>query len=529
MLFLYLKKINVQINKKEFIIQFESHPEYPSLLAISDTLHFFNVINGALHVNQSEIDSLPKIFITKLNDTHENALTFVETHKENHSYRIYNHSKTSTITKDVLLEKWKGIVFLVENNVKKHTNAKKYTWTHFLLFCCFISIIFLLKHPFFKLQQLLFLVFPLIGFLFSLAALKNIFNINHTFIDTICNGENSKNCESVINASHWKILEKVNFSDLSITFFFFQVVTLAFAGFTNTLDFFFQLQKLLLFAAIPILLMSLYYQKFIAKQWCSICISIIGVVITELIYVVSLFEFNFELATNFYHYNFYLFSYLLVLVSWNSLKDTLININTLRSELVQANRFKRNYSIFKNTLISHPKFVVPQTSLVFGKGTKLTIDFITSPYCGFCKAPTEMLRGFLEKYGKHITVRFIYNVNLEIRNDTSKQFLRNLIYIQQKFGNEKFFNALDYWYETKNHEKWLKKYQQEFDPKTIYKTLKLQRLWCIENKFTFTPCIFLNGYAHPKMYAISDIKYFIEELIDDTIIKLAEAEKLSTE
>ena len=55
MLFLYLKKQNVFINEKEFAIQYESHPAYPSLLAVSDTLSFFNVSNGALHVNPPEM------------------------------------------------------------------------------------------------------------------------------------------------------------------------------------------------------------------------------------------------------------------------------------------------------------------------------------------------------------------------------------------------------------------------------------------------------------------------------------------
>ena len=46
-------------------------------------------------------------------------------------------------------------------------------------------------------------------------------------------------------------------------------------------------------------------------------------------------------------------------------KDKLITINHVQNELIQANRFKRNYDIFKNSLISNPTFAIPQTTLFF--------------------------------------------------------------------------------------------------------------------------------------------------------------------
>ena len=40
-LFNYLETENIKIDQEEFTFQVQSHPEYPSLLAISDTLSFF--------------------------------------------------------------------------------------------------------------------------------------------------------------------------------------------------------------------------------------------------------------------------------------------------------------------------------------------------------------------------------------------------------------------------------------------------------------------------------------------------------
>lgn len=50
-LFQYLKKENITIDQDEFIFQLNSHPETPSLLALSDTLSFFNIDNLATKIN----------------------------------------------------------------------------------------------------------------------------------------------------------------------------------------------------------------------------------------------------------------------------------------------------------------------------------------------------------------------------------------------------------------------------------------------------------------------------------------------
>lgn len=530
MLFLYLKKQNVFINEKEFAIQYESHPAYPSLLAVSDTLSFFNVSNGALHVNSTEIYSLPSMFMTKLQGSNNDSLAFVETQTPNYSYTVYQNSKAVTISKASLLEKWKGIVFLVENSLEKQPKLKKITFQQHVIISCLLSFLFLLKPLFSNFQALLFFLFPLIGCVFSIIAMKKIFNIHHTILDDFCGTSDKQNCATVIDSSSWKFFKKINFSDLSITFFSFQLVTFGIAVLTKSINFFFQTQTILLIAAIPILLLSIYYQKFVIKKWCPICISIIGIFVLEFVYITTFIGFQFSMEATLFQYNLQLFIFLSLCISWQYVKDKLITIYHVQNELIQANRFKRNYDIFKNSLISNPTFAIPQTTLFFGNtNAEITIDFITSPYCGFCKAPYKMLRNFLKKHEKQIAIRFIYNVNLEKRGNPTKLLLRNLVHIHEKFGNEAFFNALDDFYETNNHEKWLKKHQYITDSKNSDEMLQLQRLWCIEHKFTFTPCIFVNGYAYPKIYEISDLKYFIEELIDDKTIKLAESEKLLTE
>ena len=57
LIFQYLEKENINISRKEFEFQVQSHPDYPSLLSFSDTLNFFNIENGVFKISFSEISS----------------------------------------------------------------------------------------------------------------------------------------------------------------------------------------------------------------------------------------------------------------------------------------------------------------------------------------------------------------------------------------------------------------------------------------------------------------------------------------
>ncbi|MBF5027944.1 hypothetical protein [Planobacterium oryzisoli] len=51
------KKLNV--NTQEFKFQFQSHPNYPSALALSDTLNFLGIENSAYELEKEYWNEIP--------------------------------------------------------------------------------------------------------------------------------------------------------------------------------------------------------------------------------------------------------------------------------------------------------------------------------------------------------------------------------------------------------------------------------------------------------------------------------------
>ena len=67
-LFQYLEKEAIDVDKTEFLFQIQSHPDYPSILAIADALTFFDIQNGVIRVDVSDVEFLPNRFLCFLNN-----------------------------------------------------------------------------------------------------------------------------------------------------------------------------------------------------------------------------------------------------------------------------------------------------------------------------------------------------------------------------------------------------------------------------------------------------------------------------
>jgi len=114
-LFQYLEKEGIFIDKNEFLFQMQSHPDYPLLLSVADTLIFFAVLNGIIRVSFSDLENLPNRFVTLLKEGNDKPeFCFIE--KKEEYYFCYKNNKSNKISQSLLEQQWNGIVLLVETS-----------------------------------------------------------------------------------------------------------------------------------------------------------------------------------------------------------------------------------------------------------------------------------------------------------------------------------------------------------------------------------------------------------------------------
>lgn len=529
-LFNYLDAEHIQLDKEEFDFQFNSHPDYPSLLALSDTLKFFNITNGAFKIDPSEIELLPNNFVARLKKDQTDFLSFVEK-KEDAYFYTNGTEQTHSVSKTDFEMLWDDIVLLVEQDLKE-TKPKTKNWLlrSLLLVSGILFLIMLVLNLPNKLFAL-FYAFPIFGLVLSVAALKDLFKTKSKLLDKFCKATAATSCNTVVNSSKWKFLKTIGFSDLGVVFFSVQIVALLMMGLSGLYSGFFLIQTVLLLAAIPVITASLYYQKFIEKKWCPICLSIIGVICFELGYVLFV---NGTLILTLSLVDIIIFFFLASSMAaiWYVLRNLLKKVNDLKAFELKANRFKRNYRLFKKMLVSSERYELPKSLLVFGNlNSNLHISIVTSPFCGHCTEPHYMLTSLLATYGANICITFLHNVNP--KNKGLLQFVTSITHLKVNKGAETYNIAMDTWYDTKDIKTWLAKYKTNENSEAIETILTKNQNWYSEHDINFTPCLFVNGYRYPKEYDIADLPFFMDELVDDksyhkdqTKLKYSEAEKL---
>ena len=205
---------------------------------------------------------------------------------------------------------------------------------------------------------------------------------------------------------------------------------------------------------------------------------------------------------------------MLVISLWIPLKNLLKKQKEFKEKSLKLTRFSRNYTLFKNTLLSTEKKNFESTNpLTLGnKEAKLHIAVVTSPYCGHCKEAHEILYKIAIKHPENVKVSIFYNTPIGKEEDRNQLF-RSLVSIYQTEGQECYSQAVKELYETKDYNKY-KELKIE-NPDKIDEIINGQAHSCFENKIHFTPAIFINGYEYPKMYERKELAFFIPDLIDD--------------
>ncbi len=508
----FLEKEKISIDESNFFLQFYSHPEFPSILSISDTLDYFNIINGAINIPFSEIDSVPNRFLGLLKVKNETSqLYFIE--EKNGVYLCKNDNLIKNVLKSDLQLIWDNVIILVEKP-ENTSLLKKPNYISFTLcvFCCvfFLTTLFLFEE---KTIYKLFFIFPFFGFILSLYALKDLIGFKSGFLKKICNFSEETDCNFNSSISKWSIFKFLNFSDLSIIHFSSQIVVFFTFLIGDIISEFFIIQKIILILSIPLLSLSIYYQKIIQKKWCPICLLIISITIIEIIFIFFFTPKGIDVCLN--STLLFCFLFLLLAILWIKLKKLLFKLKQLKEFQIQGIRLMRNFKIFKTTLILNEKHnSIYSNPIILGNNeSKTEITFITNPFCKYCQKNHEILKQILNKNNQNTKVNLILKRNFANENEEERVLINSLFQTYLNLGQEKFIDAFNFWFDNNDFNKWIKKHEIKIDLNYVTSISNDQNNWCLENKLSHTPIILINGYKYPDSHPIETLPFLMNDII----------------
>lgn len=504
----YLK---ISVTKETVRESLKTHPNYPTFKSICDSLNNWKIDNYPLKFSKVEIKDISTPYIVHF-DEDGGKLAFVTKIKNGIVY-FYDslNIKRSLLFKE-FLSKCTGAVIILnpneesgENNFKlNHQNAKLKSllipvvlgiiilYSLITLGRLFLDLNFIFKTP----LNLLFLT-KILGLVFSVILVFHEFDIHTIIGDKLCNINRRTNCNTVLNSNGAKIFGWFGWADLGLIYFL--------GGLLITLQhtiYGFGLLAITSAICLPYPIYSIYYQGFILKKWCPLCLAIQAILIAEfLILSHQLFEFNFDLT---YLLNF-IFTFLIIGIGY-----LLTNIYIREKEQNFVHhfkylQFKNDPDVFKNYLLKSKYYNVTLTnnSLVFGpENAPILITAFLSLNCSHCARAFLKIKDILSNI-KKIRIHFVLTV-------TDIELIDNLHILKNQNKEDEAMQYLENWYDKYPFSKHSITENNCMSIKYIKEITDENRRLFEDCNIEATPRFLVNGFLLPENYDVEDIARFSE-------------------
>ncbi|WAC41404.1 cysteine peptidase family C39 domain-containing protein [Pedobacter sp. SL55] len=515
---LLLNELGVKVSEASLTEKLENHPDFPSLMAVSDCFNGWHLPNAGYLIKKEnyKVEELKFPFIAQLP---ANGGIFILVHQITKGKVIYSDEKVKRkeITEHEFLDTWSGILLYAKATEKSgeegYFTKQLIGIANALIVPCFILIVMLATALFINFSAAplafsLLLAIKFIGVGISVLLLAHGVNANNPLVQNLCSLGKKNNCNAILKSDAAKATSWLSWSEVGFFYFAGSLLSLIFVP--SSLYFLVWFNIL----ALPYTLWSIYYQ-YSHKSWCVLCCAVQIILWLEfaIALVFGLLPFSFSsfslqlLPSAFY----LLLSFIAPVLLWYILKPVLQKSSEYRLLKQQLNKFKYNAELFGHALTKQPRYAVPNeiAPITLGNPEAQTIiTMVSNPFCGPCAKAHETLDKWL-KTRSDIQLEIVFTT-ADHDDDQRTKVARHVTALSLTNDVALVEKALNHWYELreKKYENWAKDFQIEIGEEVNVATKK-QKQWCKMAEITFTPTILVNGYKLPEPYQLDDLPYLI--------------------
>ncbi|MBS7256318.1 vitamin K epoxide reductase family protein [Flavobacterium branchiicola] len=506
----YLSINNFSNQTEEFEDLFQSHPDFPSLFAITDTFDLLSIENVAVKIEKEQLNELPDSFMA----VYKNNIVLVTKHGGTINIESKNEGKKSLVLDD-FVQDWDGIVILIEpNETSKSVNFRtNLNWLYYsLAILALVIVSFISNH--FGINEIILLFTSIAGLVFSVFIVQEKLGVKNEMVSKFCNMSPKASCDTVISSGKGEISKWVNFSDLPVLFFGINVIALL----TNPIGSS-AIIGILSLLSLPVIAYSIWLQKWQLKKWCLLCLAISFILILQsAVWAFMREPFIYSLSA----ISSYLFSAILIVTAWLSLRPVLTSKMKTEKEAGKLKKFKRNYKVldFLSKEVPVLAGLDKLTGLQLGSiGADVELLIILSPGCGHCHKAFEDSLELITRYPEKVSLNVLFNINPENEDNPYLVVVERLLEINHS-NQGSILEAISDWHIKKiGLDKWLAKWSVGPISMKVNQQIEMQYNWCHENGFNYTPVKIVNNKMFPHEYEINELKYFLSDLSDDKMLR----------
>ena len=509
-----VRQFQIPVTKNSVMEALKSHSYYPSFKSICDTLKDWKVEHYPLKYKPEEIKELAAPYIAHFSDG-GGQLAFVSKIRNDKVtyYESYNLKRETELKE--FTERCSGAVILLnpdersgEKNYRKKRqdeiiskSALPVTISTLLFFISTMVInSFRTGEVLFQLMPGFLLLTKLTGIVLSVLLILHEFEVRLSFTEKLCHLNKATNCNTVLNDKASKIFGWFGWADAGFVYF------------TGCLLFLFQgsgaddysLMAILSALSLPYPVFSVYYQGFVLKKWCPMCLGVQLILIIEFILLLPQFS---NLNFSFTSLSGLILTFLVTGIIYTLV---IMYIREKMSNEIHYYKylgFKKNPDVLRTLLLNQKPYNIPLTeaSLVFGeKDASLIITAFLSLNCSHCARAFEKIKDILKS-----EIKTEINIVL-ITSDT--KILNTLYHLNRLSKGNEALAILEQWYNTDPYSRNMISENlcipdvNDVSKEVSNENYKLYKACNVIG----TPTFFVNGYLLPNQYDIDDIKYFSE-------------------
>jgi len=520
----FLKTLNVPFTKRALKQRLESNPYYPSLYSLSEVFNRYNIENKGLQIEKEQLDELPIPFLADIRIKETGGNDFVNVTHVNNDSVTYYYGKEITTTKEEFINNWQSNIVLLaeategsrEMDFKKNSKVvtEHRNRTYLLLFGFSLILVYGISKYLISSGDIpasfSFLLFTLAGLAISTLLLMYEVDKSNTFVKNICTGGARTNCDAVLGSKAAKLFG-ISWGEIGFFYFCSMLLFLLVPGISF-------IEKTTFISCVSVLSsmyipFSLFYQYKVIKQWCRLCLFIQAVLFFNVCWALRFGDF----AVNFSGNNIIFLTGCAVspILFWYALKPVLIKAKDSDKFLAAYKRLYSRQDVFDLTLADQPEAPDGWKDLGIQKGNPHAENIILkvcNPICPHCNTAQEIFNDLLSN-NNNVKMVILYNVNNDEEGGLRKLVVRHFLAMaEQEPGNtlnSKLFEAINYWYLTKNSNyDTLKKnfpVSEELLEKQN-KKIEVMSDWCTAAEIEYTPTVYINGRKLPSTFNLSDLK-----------------------
>lgn len=273
----FLSVLNVKHTEEYSDARFATMP-FPTLFGLSELLKEYGIgsigLNVAKETREKALNEFPKPFLA---DTEDGFLIIEKINDSNLTYLSQHKEFTAPVSE--VAEAWNGIALLaekdeesIEPDYEKHWIAEKAqgvkSWILRLLIAALFGFAIWCSGLWTHWAAWLLAIFDMAGITLSFLLVQKALGIQNKAADAVCSVLEEGGCDQLSRSDASSFMGIFKWSEVGLSYF--SVSLLAMFLFPSILP----VLAAINIVCLPYTVWSIWYQRFRAKTWCTLCVSV---------------------------------------------------------------------------------------------------------------------------------------------------------------------------------------------------------------------------------------------------------------